>query len=76
LTATLYRGGRVLVGDGVTPPAEEAVVVRDGRVVAAGPRAAMERVAGPGAEHVDVRGATVMPGLVDTHPHVLHFGGL
>ena len=23
---------------------------------------------------VDVRGATILPGLVDTHPHVLHFG--
>ena len=31
--ATLYRGGRVLVLDGVTPP-QEALVVRDGRVAA------------------------------------------
>src|SRR5213593_1474492 len=73
MTATLYRGGRVLVCDGATPPAE-ALVVRNGRVLAAGPRVAMERVAGPAAEHVDVRGATVMPGLIDTHPHLLHFG--
>lgn len=73
MTATLYVGGRVLVCDGATPPAE-ALVVRDGRVAGVGPRDAMTRLAGPGAEPVDVRGATVLPGLVDTHPHVMHFG--
>src|SRR5438094_536718 len=41
---------------------------------AVGPRDAMPRLVGATAEIVDVRGATVMPGLVDTHPHVLHFG--
>ena len=72
-STTIYTGGRVLVCDGATPAAE-ALVVRDGRVVAVGPRDAMARLAGAAAETVDVRGATVMPGLVDTHPHVLHFG--
>jgi predicted amidohydrolase YtcJ len=33
----------------------------------------MRRLAGAGARVIDVEGATVMPGLVDTHPHVLHF---
>lgn len=69
----LYRGGRVLACDGTTPPAE-ALVVRDGRVAGVGPRDAMARLAGAGAEEVDVRGATVLPGFVDTHPHLLHFG--
>jgi predicted amidohydrolase YtcJ len=72
---TLYAGGRVLPCDGTGPPAE-ALVVRDGRVAALGPRDAMARLAGPGAEHVDLRGAALMPGLVDTHPHLLHFGVL
>ena len=73
MATTLYTGGRVLACDGTTPAAE-ALVVRDGRVAGVGPRDAMARLAGPGAEPVDVRGATVLPGLVDTHPHVLHFG--
>jgi predicted amidohydrolase YtcJ len=73
MTATVYVGGRVLVCDDTTPPAE-ALVVRDGRVAGAGARDAMVRLAGAGAERVDVRGATILPGLVDTHPHVLHFG--
>jgi predicted amidohydrolase YtcJ len=69
----LYTGGRVLVLDGAMAPGE-ALVVRDGRVAGVGSRADMARLAGPGAERVDLRGTTVMPGLIDTHPHVLHFG--
>jgi predicted amidohydrolase YtcJ len=71
--ATLYTGGRVLVLDGVTPRAE-ALVVRDGRVAGVGIADDMARLAGPRARRVALRGATVMPGLIDTHPHLLHFG--
>ena len=69
----LIKGGPVLVLDGKTPP-QEAIVLRNGRVAAVGTSEAMRVVAGGGAEHLDVRGCTVMPGLVDTHPHLLHFG--
>jgi predicted amidohydrolase YtcJ len=72
---TLYWGGKVLVLDGQTPPAE-ALLVRDGRVVKAGSRRETEELAGAGAPRVDLQGATLMPGLIDTHPHLLHFGGL
>ena len=70
---TVYVGGRVLVGDGATTPAN-AVVLREGRVAAVGTRDAMVRIAGRSAEQVDVHGATILPGLVDTHPHLMHFG--
>jgi len=68
---TLFVGGRVRVLDGT--PAQQALVIRDGRVVASGPERDMRRLAGASARTIDVDGATVMPGLVDTHPHVLHF---
>jgi predicted amidohydrolase YtcJ len=54
----------------------DALGVRGGRVVAAGSEAEVRRALGPGAEDVDLRGATVLPGLVDTHPHLMHFGVL
>jgi predicted amidohydrolase YtcJ len=73
MTTTVYTGGRVLVCDGATPPTD-ALAVRDGRVAGVGARDAMLRLAGPGAQVVDVRGATILPGFIDTHPHVLHFG--
>jgi len=43
-------------------------------VAGVGTAGAMRSLAGPGAEELDVGGCTVMPGLVDTHPHLLHFG--
>jgi hypothetical protein len=69
---TLYRNGRVLPLDGTTVAA--ALLVRDGRVVATGDATDLRRLAGAGAEEVDLRGAIVLPGLVDTHPHLMHFG--
>ena len=68
----LIFGGRVHVMDGATQPCE-ALIVRDGRVLAVGTEQDMQAAAGKGARTIDVRGATVMPGLIDTHPHVLHF---
>src|SRR5262245_9105673 len=69
---TLLVGGRVHLMNGAMPPSE-AIAIRDGRVLATGTEAAMRELAGRGARTIDVQGATVLPGLVDTHPHVLHF---
>jgi len=71
--ATVYVNGRVLTmesGD----PTHDALGVREGRVVARGDAADVRRAVGAGAEEVDLRGASLMPGIVDTHPHVMHFG--
>lgn len=73
MATTVYVGGRVRPCDGTIASAE-ALVERDGRVIAVGGRRDMERIAGANAERIDIRGATILPGLVDTHPHVLHFG--
>ena len=71
--ATLYLNGRIhTIDDGGEPAA--ALVVRDGRVVARGDAADVRRAVGAGAAEIDLRGATLMPGIVDTHPHVIHFG--
>lgn len=75
MTNTLITGGRVLTMDPDRPEAE-AVVLSGGRVLAVGDRREMEDLAGTGAERVDAGGGVVMPGLVDTHPHVMHFGML
>ena len=69
---TVFHGGNVLVLDGVTPP-QEAVLIEGGRVRAVGVRDDLLALAGPAARRVDVDGATVMPGIIDTHPHLLHF---
>ncbi|HET6929749.1 MAG TPA: imidazolonepropionase [Candidatus Acidoferrum sp.] len=50
-----------------------AVLVRDGKIVAAGPRADVERRAeAKAAEKLDVGGRVVLPGFVDSHTHLIH----
>lgn len=51
----------------------DAILIANGRVVAVGSYADLEPRAGKHAEKRDLRGAVALPGLVDTHPHLLHF---
>jgi imidazolonepropionase-like amidohydrolase len=48
--------------------ANGALVVQGGKIVAVGPRAAVQVPAGAGI--VDLSGKVVMPGLVDSHSHI------
>ncbi len=54
----------------------ESMLVRDGRVAAIGPAAAVRAAAGPGAAVLRLDGATVVPGLIDAHCHVINIGYL
>jgi predicted amidohydrolase YtcJ len=47
----------------------EALAVRDGRIVAVGTSAAIRQLAGSGTRTIDLRGRTVIPGLIDSHMH-------
>jgi predicted amidohydrolase YtcJ len=70
---TLFHGGRVVTmrDDGAV---EEAAVVEGGRVLATGSLDDMATRAGAESRRVDLAGATLMPGLIDTHPHLIHWG--
>ena len=72
MARTLYCGGTVLTLDGSAHSAE-ALVTEDGRIVATGSEQDMSSLAGSGVERVDLAGSTLMPGLIDSHPHALHF---
>lgn len=56
--------------------AVEALLLADGRVVAAGGAADLRRRAAAPLREVALEGRTVLPGLIDTHPHLLHYGTL
>jgi predicted amidohydrolase YtcJ len=47
----------------------EAVAITQGRIVAVGSTADIQRQAGPGTRVVDLHGLTATPGLIDTHGH-------
>jgi len=52
----------------------QAVAVRGDRVVAVGSNQDISRLAGPATRRIDLRGRTVLPGLIDNHMHLLRYG--
>jgi predicted amidohydrolase YtcJ len=48
---------------------QEAVAVRDGRIVAVGKNADIRKLASSGSRVIDLQGRTVIPGLIDSHLH-------
>ncbi|MEM1129928.1 MAG: amidohydrolase [Pseudomonadota bacterium] len=71
---TIYLGGPILTIDDAAPRAE-AVAVRNGRILAVGALAALTAYQDAGTEIVDLDGAAMLPGFVDSHGHVV-MGGL
>jgi imidazolonepropionase-like amidohydrolase len=70
---TAFVGGRIIDGTGKVIE-RGTVVVRDGRIVQAGPQASVNVPAG--ATEVNVAGKTVMPGLINAHGHLAATSGL
>ncbi len=56
-------------------PAAEAVAIRDGRFLAVGREADARAAAAPDATVIDAGGRRMIPGLIDSHIHVIR-GGL
>ena len=65
---TVFLHGRVLTLD-AQERVVEALAVRDGRLLAVGSDADIEKLAGPQTEVVDLQGRMVLPGLIETHCH-------
>ncbi|MFE8938522.1 amidohydrolase [Streptomyces sp. NPDC007872] len=70
----LVRNAKVFTGDPHRPHAR-AVAIRDGRVAALGDDHALAPLVGPDTRVVDALGRRVVPGLNDSHLHVIR-GGL
>ena len=57
-------------------PDAEAVAVKDGAILFVGSNAEVERYKGSATHVMDVAGATVLPGLIDSHTHIVGLGQL
>lgn len=65
--ATLaFVGARIFDGSGGPPIEGATLIVRDGRVESVGPGLPVPG----GSERIDVRGKTIIPGLINAHGHV------
>jgi hypothetical protein len=70
----ILTNARITTLDRANPEAE-ALAIRDGRFLAVGSEAEVRLLAGPDATEIDARGRRVVPGLIDSHTHVVR-GGL
>jgi predicted amidohydrolase YtcJ len=67
----LFYNGTILTMTGSRRA--EALLLDGGRIVAAGDRADLERMAGPGCQRRDLQGAVVLPGFIDPHSHFVQY---
>jgi predicted amidohydrolase YtcJ len=70
----LILNGKVYTADG-SGKFQEAVAIRGNRIFRVGPTQEISRLRGSNTKVIDARGAAVVPGLNDTHVHLLS-GGL
>ena len=74
---TLYRGAALATGRSAHLETGISILVADGRIVWIRPTDSEEDPgAATGLETIDARGATIVPGLVDAHSHVVLPGGV
>ncbi len=69
----ILSGAAVWTGRGVQ--SGQAVVVREGRILAVGPAAKLAK-AYPKAHQVGLQGGTLLPGFIEGHAHVVALGAL
>ena len=66
--AVVLTGARLFDGTGSAPLEQSTLVIRNGRIEAVG---AASAVAAPAdAEHIDLSGKTIMPGIINAHGHL------
>jgi imidazolonepropionase-like amidohydrolase len=68
---TVLSAARLLDGRGVTPLADAALLIDGDRVLALGRRGEVDAPAGALVRRVDYGEATILPGLVDAHTHLV-----
>ena len=67
----VFHGGSVITMDNDMPVAE-AVLIRDGLIVAVGSEEEISNLVGDEAEIIDLQGRTLLPGFIDAHSHWLN----
>jgi predicted amidohydrolase YtcJ len=71
-TLILHSGKIITLGPG--NEISEAIAIRDGRVLKVGTTAEILKLGDPDTRVIDLRGRTVIPGLIDSHSHPTSYG--
>jgi len=70
----IYLGGDILTMKGKSPQYAQALAVRDGKIAFVGSKAGAMKLRGGSTRVVDLGGATLLPGFIDGHGHMIQFG--
>ncbi|MDP9113659.1 MAG: amidohydrolase, partial [Acidobacteriota bacterium] len=70
---TVLLNGNILTADPKFST-QQAVAVRDGKIMAVGSTDQIRKLAGTQTRVIDVAGRTVIPGLIDSHMHAVRAG--
>ncbi|HEV2489569.1 MAG TPA: amidohydrolase [Candidatus Acidoferrales bacterium] len=73
-TERIFFDGKIFTAEPEHPYAE-AVLIRGDKIVAVGNSADIARIAAKDAQRIDLRGKTLLPGIIDSHVHAID-GGL
>ena len=65
----ILKNGKILTVDGNFSVAQ-AVAITDNQIAAVGTDDDISKLAGPATQVIDLKGRTVIPGLIDTHRHI------
>ena len=69
---SVIHNGKLVDGNGGSPVFDALVIVRDGRIIYAGPAVRAPELP-PETKKIDANGGTIMPGLVEAHFHATYF---
>ena len=69
-TVRIYSGGTIMTVDADFSKAE-AIAIQGAHILAVGTLDDVQQAAGEQAELIDLKGRTLMPGLIDPHTHIL-----
>ena len=67
----VLKGGRLFDGTGGEVIENSVVVIKNDRFCAVGGADGVEIPKGPNVEIIDTTGMTVLPGLIESHKHLL-----
>ena len=72
MTHTLIHNGTLIDGTGRAPVMDAAILLEGNRIRAVGPAASIHAPAD--ARRIDAQGGTILPGLIDSHVHLMFEG--
>ncbi|MDX2133300.1 MAG: amidohydrolase [Saprospiraceae bacterium] len=70
----IYYGGEIITMEGESPEYVEAIAIKDGKILFVGSKVESEKFHGDKTQMNDLKGKTLIPGMIDGHAHFASFG--